>query len=88
MNIHSPRYHSDCQIDHSLHTKICAPLTQDYAPFYSNYNFDDELKGDLVTEGYTVSQQQRLSVKALSELLPINAILMRFYSLFYVLSRV
>ena len=61
-------------MDHSLHTNICAPLTQDYAPFYSRlHGFGGELKGDLVTGCIAVSQQQRLSVNAYSALLPIKA---------------
>ena len=78
----SPRYHSDCQIDHSLHTKNIRSFNAGLRAILLSYDFDDELKGDLVTEGNAVSQQRRLSVKALSELLPINAIVMRFYSLF------
>ena len=62
-------------MDHSLHTEICAPLTQDYAPFYSLYDFGGELKGDLVTGYIAVSQHQRLSVNAFSALLPIKAVM-------------
>ena len=52
-----------------------------------SYDFGDELKGDLVSKGITASQQRRLSVKASFELLPINAMIKRFYSLFFNLSR-